>query len=91
MIEEIEKEGIDRKWDLDFLVSKDKIVLLATHDHRLALMAERRVVIKNGGVRKIIETTHKERECLKIIEEIDNRLLSLRDRLRSGELIEDID
>ena len=52
LIDEIENAGIDRKKALDLLVSQDKIVLMATHDPLLALMADKRIVIKNGGIDK---------------------------------------
>ena len=55
LIDEIENAGIDRRKALELLVSQDKIVLMATHDPLLALMADRRIVIKNGGIHKIIE------------------------------------
>jgi ABC-type lipoprotein export system ATPase subunit len=89
LIDEIENAGIDRKKALSLLVRKEKIVLMATHDPILALMAERRLVIKNGGIHKVIPTTRKEKENLEKLEALDNRLLALRTRLRSGELIED--
>ena len=38
--------GIDRKKALDLLVGNNKIVLMATHDPILALMGDRRIVIK---------------------------------------------
>jgi ABC-type lipoprotein export system ATPase subunit len=90
LIDEIENAGIDRKKALSLLVRKEKIVLMATHDPILALMAERRLVIKNGGIVRVIETTEKEKENLTILESFDNRLLALRTLLRSGELIEQI-
>ena len=57
LIDEIENAGIDRKKALELLVSSDKIVLMATHDPTLALLADRRIVIQNGGIFKIIETS----------------------------------
>jgi ABC-type lipoprotein export system ATPase subunit len=63
---------------------------MATHDPILALMAERRLIIKNGGIYRIIETTSREKENLVQLEEFDNKLLALRTRLRSGELIEEL-
>ena len=48
LIDEIENAGIDRKKALNLLVSKDKIVLMATHDPTLALIADKRIVINNG-------------------------------------------
>jgi ABC-type lipoprotein export system ATPase subunit len=90
LIDEIENAGIDRKKALSLLVRKEKIVLMATHDPILALMAERRLIIKNGGIYRIIETTSREKENLVQLEEFDNKLLALRTRLRSGELIEEL-
>jgi len=89
LIDEIENAGIDRKKALSLLVKKEKIVLMATHDPILALMAEQRLIIRNGGIHKIITTTAKEKENLARLEELDNKLMSLRTRLRSGELIEE--
>ena len=88
LIDEIENAGIDRKKALSLLVKREKIVLMATHDPILALMAERRLIIKNGGIYRIIETTMAEKENLARLEAFDNTLLALRTRLRSGELIE---
>ncbi|QEN05356.1 ATP-binding cassette domain-containing protein [Thiospirochaeta perfilievii] len=85
LIDEIENAGIDRKRALDLLLAEDKIVLLATHDPTLALLGNRRVVIKNGGIDKIIETSEKEREILSELEVLDKRQAELRNALRHGE------
>ena len=90
LIDEIENAGIDRKKALSLLVRKEKIVLMATHDPILALMAERRLIIKNGGIQKIVTTTSREKENLIKLEEIDNKFLALRTRLRSGEMLEEL-
>lgn len=85
LIDEIENAGIDRKRALDLLLSEDKIVLLATHDPTLALLGTRRIVIKNGGIDKIIETSEQEREILAELEVLDKRQAELRNALRHGE------
>ncbi|OQY38480.1 MAG: ABC transporter [Candidatus Cloacimonetes bacterium 4572_65] len=85
LIDEIENAGIDRKRALNLLLAEDKIVLMATHDPILALMADKRIVIKNGGISKVIETTPKEREILTTLEELDKTLLSYRSKLRNGD------
>lgn len=87
LIDEIENAGIDRKRALKLLLSEDKIVLMATHDPILALMGDKRIVIKNGGIYKVIETTEEERSILSTLEEMDKTLLSYRTKLRSGEQI----
>lgn len=87
LIDEIENAGIDRKQALELLLSEDKIVLMATHDPILALMGDKRIVIKNGGIYKVIETTGSEREILTTLEEMDRTLLSYRTTLRKGGIL----
>jgi len=81
LIDEIENAGIDRKRALDLLLAEDKIVLLATHDPVLALLGSKRIVIKNGGIDKIIITSEEEREILSELEVLDKRQNQLRDAL----------
>lgn len=90
LIDEIENAGIDRKKALDLLIREEKIVLMATHDPILALMGDRRLVIKNGGISKIIQASEVERRNLVELEALDNRLLALRNRIRTGETLEKI-
>lgn len=85
LIDEIENAGIDRKKALDLLVSSDKIVLMATHDPTLALIADKRIVIKNGGIDKVIETSEEEKKLLVELEKMDNVIQKMRSSLRYGE------
>lgn len=87
LIDEIENAGIDRKKALELLVSSDKIVLMATHDPTLALLADRRIVIQNGGIFKIIETSQEEKEKLSELEEMDRKIQEMRRALRYGERV----
>lgn len=87
LIDEIENAGIDRKKALELLVSSEKIVLIATHDPTLALIADKRIVIKNGGIAEIIETSVEEKEKLKELEEMDKIIQEMRRALRAGEKI----
>ncbi|MBB5020888.1 ATP-binding cassette domain-containing protein [Desulfurispira natronophila] len=89
LIDEIENAGIDRQKALDLLVREEKIVLIATHDPILALMAPRRIVIRNGGIVKVVETSTVERKNLHYLQALDNKMLRLRNRVRQGERIED--
>jgi ABC-type lipoprotein export system ATPase subunit len=85
LIDEIENAGIDRKRALELLVSEDKIVLMATHDPILALLGQKRIVIKNGGMQELIETSLAEQRNLIELEKIDRKLMELRNRIRFGE------
>ncbi len=88
LIDEIENAGIDRQRALALLVDRQKIVLMATHDPFLALMGDRRLIIGNGGIRSIIETTEQERANLHVLKQVDAVVFSVRQKLRAGDLIE---
>ena len=90
LIDEIENAGIDRKKAISLLMKNEKIVLMATHDPILALMADKRLVIRNGGISSVIERSDKERANLDILEKYDSAISTLRQRLRTGEILEDI-
>ena len=88
LIDEIENAGVDRQAALELLVRKDKIVFVSTHDPLLALMGQKRLVIQNGGVHKVITTTAKEKENLAVLTKVDSRILALRESLRRGQTID---
>lgn len=87
LIDEIENAGIDRRQAISILTKKDKIVFMSTHDPLLALSASKRVVIRNGGIAKIIETTDEERASQSVIQELDSTIMRIREMLRQGEMI----
>lgn len=88
LIDEIENAGIDRKKALDLLVGEEKIVLMATHDPLLALMGDKRIVINNGGIAKIMNITDEERGILGELTKLDNIIQGMRNKLRYGEKLE---
>ncbi|MFA6687476.1 MAG: ATP-binding cassette domain-containing protein [Desulfuromonas sp.] len=91
LIDEIENAGIERKKALELLVQKGKIVLIATHDPILALLGEKRLVISNGGIKQVINTSAAERENLIELERMDRFMMELRQRIRNGETLEVLD
>lgn len=91
LIDEIENAGINRRKALDLLVSSDKIVLMATHDPTLALIADRRIIIGNGGITKVIETSLQEKEILKDLEKMDDIIQGMRQNLREGNELQQIE
>ncbi len=87
LIDEIENAGVDRLRALELLVKEEKIVLMATHDPLLALSGDRRLVIRNGGIADVIETTAEERLELQELATLDQKLAQLRNQVRRGERI----
>jgi ABC-type lipoprotein export system ATPase subunit len=88
LIDEIENAGIDRKTALNLLVKEEKIVMIATHDPLLALMGHRRIVVRNGGIKEIIDASPEEKANLAELERVDRCLAGLRDKIRSGTRID---
>jgi ABC-type lipoprotein export system ATPase subunit len=84
LIDEIENAGVDRRRALELLVQQEKIILLATHDPLLALLAERRLVIKNGAIVAVLETSAQEQTDLVRLDAFDRQLALLREQLRCG-------
>lgn len=84
LIDEIENAGVDKKKALELLVSQDKIVLMATHDPLLILQANKRVVIKNGGMHKILEVNADEKALCSQLQEMDLFIQKTRNFFRMG-------
>ena len=89
LIDEIENAGIDRKKAIELLVKKEKIVLISTHDPVLALIGDKRIVIKNGGIEKVIESSDQEKEYIEVLDQIDKKMLNIRNHLRLGGIVDD--
>ena len=88
LIDEIENAGIDRKKALDLLVGEEKIVLMATHDPILALMGDKRIIISNGGIDKVMDITEDEKSILHKLEALDDVIQDMRTKLRYGKDLE---
>ena len=88
LIDEIENAGVDRSTAIEVLVKEGKIVFVSTHDPILALLGDKRMIIRNGAISKVIITDEKEKDNLKIMKKIDNKMLELRNALRSGKIID---
>lgn len=85
LIDEIENAGIDRRKALEVLVKNQKIVLMATHDPVLALLADYRLILQNGGISRVLQTNDEERELLRKLQQVDERMMLIRSKLRLGE------
>jgi ABC-type lipoprotein export system ATPase subunit len=87
LIDEIENAGIRKQEALRLLAGEGKIVVVVTHDPMLALMASRRIVMRNGGMTRMISTSNQERNVLVDVERIDSWLAALREMIRHGEVV----
>nr|WP_320011520.1 ATP-binding cassette domain-containing protein [uncultured Desulfobulbus sp.] len=85
LIDEIENAGIDRRAAFNLLISQEKIVLSATHDPLLALLAPRRLCMRHGAMYSLHERTPEEEAILTDLEVLDDIHAAIRHQLRHGE------
>ena len=87
LIDEIENAGINKIQALKLLGRSRKITVVATHDPVLILMAERRLVMKNGGMHWLWKRTAEESFILEDLKKIDTTLFRITEELRSGKVL----
>jgi ABC-type lipoprotein export system ATPase subunit len=84
LIDEIENAGIKKHEAMELLSGSGKIILVVTHDPLLALATQRRIVMKNGGIEKIMNTTDEESALCVELNQIDRELFKIREKVRTG-------
>jgi ABC-type lipoprotein export system ATPase subunit len=87
LLDEIENAGINRNRALELLRRYRKIFVFVTHDPRIALLSDARVIMKGGAMHDRIVTSEEERRMAERIKALDEILLELRDRIRAGERV----
>ncbi len=90
LIDEIENAGIRIKKALELLVKKGKIIFLVTHDPILALDTDKRFVMKNGAISKVIHTSVREKGIANYLSWINNYMLDVREDVREGKQVEEL-
>ncbi len=87
LIDEIENAGINKKKALELLLKNGKLVMMVTHNVHTALMAQKRILLKNGGIEKVLTRTKEEYELYKKLDMEYDKDISRQDALRNGEEI----
>nr|WP_319377575.1 ATP-binding cassette domain-containing protein [uncultured Methanoregula sp.] len=88
LLDEVESGGIFKENVIASLKSNNKAVLFVTHDPLLALLSDRRIVMRNGAVETILEPGGREKKILSEISSMDGYLSRMRERIRAGELLD---
>ena len=89
LIDEIENAGINKTMGIQLLSTEGKMVLIATHDPTLMLTAQKRIIMKNGAMSRLIQSDDTERKHLKYFLEIDRVLEGFRESLRQGDKLDE--
>ena len=87
LLDEIENAGIHRTKALELLRGYRKIFIFVTHDPRIALLSDSRIVMRNGAMQKVFVTSDEERQVVEEIKKLDDLLLDFRGLIRTGNQI----
>jgi ABC-type lipoprotein export system ATPase subunit len=85
LLDEVENAGIHRTRAIELLRRYRKIFVFVTHDPRIALLSDSRIVMQGGRMASLLRTNEDERVFSHKVGRLDDALASLRDQLRHGE------
>lgn len=89
LLDEIENAGIHRTKALKLLKKYKKIFVFVTHDPRIALLSDFRIIMSHGAMQKMITTNAEEKMAAIGLKKIDDVMLEFRNLIRAGEEISD--
>ncbi|GEO82627.1 ATP-binding cassette domain-containing protein [Pararhodospirillum oryzae] len=84
LLDEVENAGINRTRALELLRRHKRIFIFVTHDPRIALLSDRRIVMSEGRITDVLETDEEEQAVAPAVTRLDDMLSHLRERLRGG-------
>jgi ABC-type lipoprotein export system ATPase subunit len=87
LLDEIENAGIFKDRVIECVKKFRKAVVFVTHDPLIALLSDKRIVMKNGAVEKVLAPKEEEKPILERIMRMDKRMDVIREKIRQGESI----
>jgi ABC-type lipoprotein export system ATPase subunit len=87
LLDEIENAGIFKQEVIKVIRDTGKIIVFVTHDPVIALHTDKRLIMENGGVKKVIVQNEIEKRAAQNLVEIDRRMGTIREELRAGNII----
>ncbi len=87
LLDEVENAGIHRTRALELLRQYRKIFIFVTHDPRIALLSDYRIVMQRGRIAQVLHTDAEERKMATVVSHLDDVLSNLRDKIRLGERV----
>ena len=87
LLDEVENAGIFKDRVIEALRRYHKALLFVTHDPLVSLLSDRRIVMQDGAVVKVLTPNGSEQSALKQMLEYDTVIARVREMIRAGELI----
>ncbi|MCX7425444.1 MAG: ATP-binding cassette domain-containing protein [Planctomycetia bacterium] len=91
LLDEVENAGIHRSRALELLREHRKVFIFVTHDPRIALLSDYRIVMKQGAITQLLHTDEQERRCSVTVGRVDDMMSTLRERIRLGQRLQDFE
>jgi ABC-type lipoprotein export system ATPase subunit len=85
LLDEVENAGINRTRAMELLHQYQRIFIFVTHDPRIALLSDYRIVMKGGSVTHVLYTNEEEKVFSHKVSKLDDLLSAMRDKIRFGE------
>lgn len=90
LLDEIENAGIDKNEIVRIMKQiGDKLIIFVTHDPLIALQTEKRIVMANGSIQKVIERSKYEQELVKDLINVNLKISELRELVRKDRVVKD--
>jgi len=89
LLDEIENAWINLTRTLELLRKYEKIFIFVTHDPRITLSSDYRIVMKGGAMQDAITTSPGEKRIGERVTHMDKVIVGLRDQIRSGERMQE--
>ena len=84
LLDEVENAGIHRTRAVQLLREYRKIFIFVTHDPRIALLSDFRIVMQSGCITRVLPTSVEEQAVSVHVNRLDDALSALREKLRQG-------
>jgi ABC-type lipoprotein export system ATPase subunit len=84
LLDEVENAGIHRTRAVQLLREYRKIFIFVTHDPRIALLSDFRIIMQGGCITRVLATNDNERAISVHVNRMDDALSDLREKLRRG-------
>jgi ABC-type lipoprotein export system ATPase subunit len=85
LLDEVENAGINRTKALELLRRYRKIFIFVTHDPRIALLSDYRIVMNRGMMTAVLYTNEQEQKLSTKVTRLDDLLTGLREKIRLGQ------
>jgi ABC-type lipoprotein export system ATPase subunit len=84
LLDEVENAGINRTRALELLREHRRIFIFVTHDPRIALLSDYRIVMGGGSMNAVLHTDGEEKRLSSAVNRIDEMMAVLREKIRAG-------